>query len=121
MADEAVRKTEKQMVGDYEAARAAGNTKGILAAHAALQAHYTRGAKPCPKCSTPPHGMHPGVGRFVVGCLGCTTQANRVESVGETIEDAVAAWNAGEYVPPKDPGAPPEVTHAEAPTKPAQP
>jgi hypothetical protein len=60
------------------------------------------GAKKCPDCGNPPHGMfHDGTpNAFEIGCIHC-----RDHRVREALpEDAVEKWNKGEYMPPREPG-----------------
>jgi len=62
----------------------------------------TDGANECPDCGNLPHGIfHDGTpNAFEVGCIHC-----RDHRVREALpEDAVDKWNAGEYLPPREPG-----------------
>lgn len=69
------------------------------------------GANPCPDCGNLPHAIfHDGTPNpFELGCL---TDANhRVRAA--LPEDAVAAWNEGDYLPPREPETV-VATHADA-------
>src|SRR6266481_8387765 len=62
----------------------------------------TAGAKNCPDCDNPPHGIfHDGTANaFEIGCIHC-----RDHRVREALpEDAVEKWNAGQYMPAREPG-----------------
>lgn len=66
----------------------------------------TAGAKPCPTCEAPPHGMEQpntrGGVEFEIGCIGCgafehtdgSIREHRVRG-GMMPSHAVDAWNAG--------------------------
>jgi len=71
-----------------------------------LSAELAAGAKPCPGCDTPPMGMD-REHCFEVGCANCKSQLIDVNGVtmrrsysaqGRTPEQAVARWNAGDYL-----------------------
>jgi hypothetical protein len=62
----------------------------------------TEGAKECPDCGNPPHGIfHDGTpNAFEIGCVHC-----RDHRVREALpEDAIDAWHAGKYLPAREPG-----------------
>lgn len=69
-----------------------------------LAAQITVGAEPCEGCEGHPHGMvqevavkNKPMAYFEIGCLVC---ANK-RAQGFTPEEAVAAWNAENYLEPK--------------------
>lgn len=61
-----------------------------------LSQFLSRGANPCPLTGLVPHGMKKRPGVYEVGPIDSPLRAR-----GETAEEAVEAWNAGLYVPPK--------------------
>lgn len=67
-----------------------------------IVSELTEGAKNCPDCGNPPHGIfHDGTPNpFEIGCLSCRDHRVR----GTLPEDAVEDWNAGKYMPPREPG-----------------
>lgn len=74
------------------------------AAQKALAAVIADGALPCTTCQCAPHGMvNPAAVKgmrfdvFEIGCAHCGDKRARAM----TRVDAVAAWNAGDYVPAK--------------------
>lgn len=86
-------------------------TAKIKGLNSAVADTITSGAEPCPDCELPPHGMfHEGTPNpFEIGCLNCRDHRVR----GVLPEDVVADWNAGKYLPPREPGTA-VVTHADA-------
>jgi hypothetical protein len=78
---------------------------------AGISAEITDGAKNCPDCGNVPHGIfHDGTPNpFEIGCLLCRDHRVR----GALPEDAVEDWNAGKYLPPREPGTV-EATHRDA-------
>ena len=98
-------RTYKQILSDLTAAKAAwhensrtmlpddadeasANIKRLMAE---LSAAITEGAVPCPKTGEKPHGVKTAKG-YEIGSLGAPLRAR-----GDTIEEAVAAWNSGDY------------------------
>jgi hypothetical protein len=71
----------------------------------------TEGAKKCPDCGNSPVGLfHDGTPKpFEVGCGHCPNHRVR----GALPEDSVEDWNAGKYLPPREPGTA-IATHADA-------
>jgi len=69
---------------------------------AEISQEITAGAKNCPDCGNPPHGIfHDGTPNpFEIGCVHCRDHRVR----GALPEDAVEDWNAGKYLPPREPG-----------------
>jgi hypothetical protein len=67
-----------------------------------ISATVSEGAKDCPDCGNPPHGIfHDGTPNpFEIGCRVCSNHRVR----GALPEDAVEDWNAGNYLPAKPPG-----------------
>lgn len=70
----------------------------ILKLRSELSASITKGAEECPDCGQLPHGIKQPRG-YEVGCLTCANH----RAWGEDVEDAVEAWNNGEYLPPRAP------------------
>lgn len=80
-----------------------------------LSGIISEGAEPCEHCGQAPHGMVQEVAvkniprpYFEVGCLGCKDH----RAQGFTPEQAVADWNAENYLPPKKPAEPPAAEEA---------
>lgn len=100
-------RTEKQIKADLLAAKAqwheqsanadeatrASMSANIKALTEKLALHATEGANPCPVCGVRPHGIHQPR-YWEIGCL-----TDPVRARGETREEAVENWNAGQYLP----------------------
>lgn len=78
----------------------------VKAAQAALGAKLAEGAKPCPRCAMPVHGMEHSGGKrstYTVGCIGCPPQFKAADGTirefrvqgGLMPQHSVDAWNAG--------------------------
>jgi hypothetical protein len=70
-------------------------------------ARLSEGAKKCKDCGNAPHGMEQQgalggrvITYYEVGCLVCRDH----RAQGQTREEAVKNWNAGEFLPPKKEG-----------------
>lgn len=98
----------KEIQADLAAAKADWNeNSGEMPANAArlasenikqltteLGAAIAEGARPCPECGAGAHGVKVA-GGYEIGCL--STHNPPLRARGETREDAVDAWNAGDY------------------------
>jgi hypothetical protein len=109
-------RTEEQIVAELWAAKAAyhESAQTLPRAESRALAHrvkeltrelsdfITESAVDCPNCGNRPHGIHQ-VGYYEIGCLYCTNEEGEpIRSRGFTRNQAVLAWNAGEYFTRKD-------------------
>ena len=80
----------------------AAETEKFKKLRAEVNEALTDGAKECPDCGNMPVGMfHDGTPKpFQLGCPPCGNKRVR----GVLPEDVVEDWNAGNYLPPRQPG-----------------